>query len=75
MSFVADDILKTFDDFRAEEAFCLFADMAVEGQTIHLSHHRHLCDIAREVCPAVRIHDLPDPATIRAAQPTEGAHP
>lgn len=72
--FIADDILETFDDFRAEEAFRLFAGMAMEGQTIYLSHHRHLCDIAREVCPAVRIHTLPDPAA-RAAPSTEGARP
>ena len=58
--FVADDILETFDDFRAEEAFRLFADMAVYGQVVYLSHHRHLCDIAREVCPSVRVHELPD---------------
>ena len=58
--FVADDILETFDDFRAEEAFRLFADMAGYGQVVYLSHHRHLCDIAREVCPSVRVHELPD---------------
>lgn len=56
--FVADDIMETFDDFRAEEAFRLFADMAGVGQVIYLTHHRHLCDIARRVCPQVRIHDL-----------------
>ena len=58
--FVADDILETFDDFRAEEAFRLFTEMAGVGQVIYLSHHRHLCEIAREVCPNVRIHELPE---------------
>ncbi len=53
--FVADDIMETFDDFRAEEAFRLFADMAQAGQVIYLTHHRHLCDIARSVCPTVRL--------------------
>ena len=62
--FIADDILETFDDFRAEEAFRLFADMAEYGQTIYLSHHRHLCDIAREVCPSVKVHELPDAAAV-----------
>jgi len=33
--FVADDIMETFDDFRAEEAFRLFADMAGAGQVIY----------------------------------------
>ena len=59
--FVADDILETFDDFRAEEAFRLFAHMGEAGQVIYLGHHRHLCDIARTVCPEVRIHRLPAP--------------
>lgn len=58
MPFVADDIMETFDDFRAEEAFRLFADMARVGQVIYLTHHRHLCDIARSVCPTARLHRL-----------------
>jgi len=56
--FIADDIMETFDDFRAEEAFKLFAEMAGVGQVIYLTHHRHLCDIARDVCPGVRVHCL-----------------
>lgn len=56
--FIADDIMETFDDFRAEETFRLFAQMAGVGQVIYLTHHRHLCDIARSVCPTVHIHDL-----------------
>jgi uncharacterized protein YhaN len=56
--FIADDIMETFDDFRAEETFRLFAQMAGVGQVIYLTHHRHLCDIARSVCPQVHIHDL-----------------
>lgn len=59
--FIADDIMETFDDFRAEEAFRLFAEMAEVGQVIYLTHHRHLCDIARRACPAARIHDLTAP--------------
>lgn len=57
--FIADDIMETFDDFRAEEAFKLFAEMAKVGQVIYLTHHRHLCAIARQVCPSVRVHELP----------------
>ncbi|WP_422370656.1 AAA family ATPase [Hoeflea sp.] len=56
--FIADDIMETFDDFRAEETFRLFSEMAGVGQVIYLTHHRHLCDIARSVCPTVHIHDL-----------------
>ena len=56
--FIADDIMETFDDFRAEEAFRLFADMAGVGQVIYLTHHRHLCDIAQRICPGARPHCL-----------------
>jgi len=56
--FVADDIMETFDDFRAEEAFRLFSEMAAAGQVIYLTHHRHLCAIAQQICPSVRIHEL-----------------
>ncbi|MBX5157619.1 AAA family ATPase [Rhizobium sp. NZLR8] len=56
--FIADDIMETFDDFRAEEAFRLFAEMAGHGQVIYLTHHQHLTEIARKVCPGVRLHDL-----------------
>ena len=59
--FIADDILETSDDFRAREAFHLFAEMAKVGQVIYLGHHRHLCNIAQDVCSDVRIHELPDP--------------
>lgn len=58
--FIADDIMETFDDFRAEEAFRLFSQMADAGQVIYLTHHRHLSEIAREVCSAVHIHELAD---------------
>ena len=66
--FVADDILETFDDFRAEEAFRLFTKMAAVGQVIYLSHHRHLCEIARDVCPNVTIHELPELVSPGAAE-------
>ena len=65
--FIADDIMETFDDFRAEEAFRLFAGMAEVGQVIYLTHHRHLCDIAREACPSVLIHDLSTPPPLSLA--------
>jgi uncharacterized protein YhaN len=56
--FFADDIMETFDDFRAEEAFRLLAGMAATGQVVYFTHHRHLCEIARMVEPAVIVHDL-----------------
>ena len=59
--FVADDIMETFDDFRAEEALRIFAKMAEVGQVIYLTHHRHLLPIAQDVCPGVTIHELVGP--------------
>ena len=56
--FIADDILETFDDDRAAETFALLAGMAGVGQVIYLTHHRHLCEIAQRICPAVRVHAL-----------------
>jgi uncharacterized protein YhaN len=58
--FIADDIMESFDDHRAAEAFGLLARMSETGQVIYLTHHAHLRDMAREVCPAVHIHDLPE---------------
>jgi uncharacterized protein YhaN len=56
--FIADDIMETFDDDRAAQAFALLGDMARTGQVIYLTHHRHLCDIALAACPGARIIDL-----------------
>ena len=58
--FIADDIMETFDDTRAEAAFRLLAQMAGHGQVIYLTHHAHLCEIARRACPTVQLHDLRD---------------
>lgn len=56
--FIADDILETFDDDRAGQAFALLGDMSRTGQVIYLTHHRHLCDIALATCPGARVTDL-----------------
>lgn len=56
--FIADDIMETFDDLRAEQAFRLLAEMAFVGQVIYFTHHQHLCDIARRLCPSAAMHAL-----------------
>ncbi|MER9508167.1 AAA family ATPase [Mesorhizobium sp. M0579] len=56
--FIADDIMETFDHFRSEEVFRLFGEMASAGQVIYLTHHQHLCEIAKTVVPGVAIHNL-----------------
>jgi uncharacterized protein YhaN len=58
LPFVCDDIFETFDDLRAEEAMKLLSGMATKGQVICLTHHRHLCAIAREAAPDARVHEL-----------------
>ncbi|RWK60939.1 AAA family ATPase [Mesorhizobium sp.] len=56
--FIADDIMETFDHFRSEEVFRLFGEMANAGQVIYLTHHQHLCEIAKAVVPGATIHEL-----------------
>ena len=56
--FIADDIMETFDEPRSEEVLRLFGEMAKIGQVVYLTHHRHLCDLARRIVPEVRIHEL-----------------
>lgn len=58
LPFIADDIMETFDDGRAGRAFEQMAEMARVGQVIYLTHHEHLCEIARSACPTVTIHRL-----------------
>lgn len=67
--FIADDIMETFDDDRAQQALRLLAQIGEVGQAIYLTHHRHLCDIALRVCPGVRVHDLSASASSSAATP------
>jgi uncharacterized protein YhaN len=57
--FIADDIMESFDDDRAAATFGLLTTMSQTGQVIYLTHHAHLRDMAREICPAVQIHELP----------------
>ncbi|ESX03906.1 hypothetical protein X769_15630 [Mesorhizobium sp. LSJC268A00] len=56
--FIADDIMETFDHIRSEEVFRLFGEMANKGQVIYLTHHKHLCEIAKAVVPGAVIHQL-----------------
>ncbi|PTW59790.1 uncharacterized protein YhaN [Breoghania corrubedonensis] len=61
LPFIADDILETFDDERAAETIRLLAEMGEKGQVIYLTHHPHLCAIAKKVCPTATLHELPGP--------------
>ncbi len=60
LPFFADDILEPFDDDRSAETFKLLAEMSKLGQVVYLTHHQHLCQIAKDVCgEALQIHTLP----------------
>lgn len=56
--FIADDIMETFDEPRSEEVFRLFGQMAQVGQVVYLTHHRHLCEIAAQVVPRAKVHEI-----------------
>ena len=50
LPFFCDDVLETFDDERTREACRLMERIGRSGQAIYLTHHKHVVDIAREVC-------------------------
>ncbi|MDE2673489.1 MAG: AAA family ATPase [Paracoccaceae bacterium] len=56
--FLADDILETFDNERTAEALQVLEEMGKRCQVIYFTHHEHILDIARKVCPNVKIHTL-----------------
>jgi uncharacterized protein YhaN len=56
--FIADDIMETFDEPRSEQVLAQFGAMAMTGQVIYLTHHRHICDLARKAVPDVQVHEL-----------------
>jgi uncharacterized protein YhaN len=61
MPLILDDILVHFDDERARAALLTLANFAATTQVLFFTHHRRLCELARDALPAerVRIHDLP----------------
>jgi len=71
---IADDIMQSFDDDRARATFTTLADVARIGQVIYLTHHTHLCELARDmVGNGVKVHELPAPTP--APQPAATSEP
>ena len=63
LPFFADDILEPFDDDRSSETFTLLNEMAKHGQVVYLTHHQHLCNLAKKITGGkVNVHELPDRA-------------
>ena len=59
LPFFCDDIFETFDEDRTRSACKLMQHIGTMGQSIYLTHHRHVVDIAREVCgDDVTIHEI-----------------
>lgn len=59
MPFFCDDIFETFDEERTKAACRLMQRIGQKGQAIYLTHHRHVAEIAREVCGEnVTIHSI-----------------
>lgn len=50
LPFFCDDIFETFDEERTRAACQLLERIGRSGQAIYLTHHRHVVDIARQVC-------------------------
>ena len=59
LPFFCDDVFETFDENRTRAACKLMERIGSGGQSIYLTHHLHVVDIAREVCEAPpTIHEI-----------------
>jgi uncharacterized protein YhaN len=59
LPFFCDDVFETFDEDRTRAACGLLRRIGRAGQAIYLTHHRHVVEIAEEVCAGdLRIHRL-----------------
>ncbi|WP_028957561.1 YhaN family protein [Sulfitobacter sp. 20_GPM-1509m] len=50
LPFLCDDIFETFDEDRTAAACLMMEDIGQRGQAIYLTHHRHVVEIAKQVC-------------------------
>ena len=59
LPFFCDDIFETFDESRTAAACGLMGQIGQRGQAIYLTHHKHVVDIAQQLCgDNVKVHDL-----------------
>lgn len=59
LPFICDDIFETFDENRTRAACRVMERIGQRGQAIYLTHHRHVVEIAQEVCgDRVQVHEL-----------------
>ncbi|MFP4537995.1 MAG: ATP-binding protein, partial [Dichotomicrobium sp.] len=72
LPFIGDDIMQSFDEDRTRASFEMLADAARLGQVIYLTHHAHVCELARQaVGDAVTVHELPGPGAAAAPATAE----
>lgn len=50
LPFFCDDVFETFDEDRTRAACRLMERISQSGQSIYLTHHRHVVEIATDVC-------------------------
>jgi uncharacterized protein YhaN len=50
LPFFCDDIFETFDEDRTSAACRVMERIGRTGQAIYLTHHRHVVEIAQQVC-------------------------
>lgn len=59
LPFFCDDVFETFDEQRTQAACRVMERIGRTGQAIYLTHHRHVVDIAKDVCSSgVIVHEL-----------------
>ncbi|MGI3212791.1 AAA family ATPase [Roseovarius tibetensis] len=59
LPFFCDDIFETFDEDRTSAACRVMEQIGRSGQAIYLTHHRHVVEIAQQVCDTPpRVHEL-----------------
>ena len=59
LPFFCDDIFETFDEARTSAACQVMEQIGHRGQAIYLTHHRHVVEIAQDVCSvSPKIHEI-----------------
>jgi uncharacterized protein YhaN len=59
LPFFCDDIFETFDEARTKAACGLMRQIGQRGQAIYLTHHKHVVEIAQQLCGNdVKVHEL-----------------
>lgn len=59
LPFFCDDVFETFDEERTRAACGLMRRIGLTGQAVYLTHHRHVVEIAKDVCgDDVRVHEI-----------------